>query len=80
MSKKKKSKRSRSAYLNISNHNDSPFDISADIEGTTRLDRLVLLDQVSGVEWEISIHNGKILVEPYDLDDKRDFRLSKVIK
>ena len=57
-----------------------PFEITADIDGVARMDRLVLVDQKNGFEWELSIQDGNIVIEPYELVEKRDFRIEKIIK
>lgn len=74
----KKSK-NRNAYLKVHHNYDSAYDISADIEGVTRLDRLILIDQKDGKEWEITINDGKLYYEPYEKDEKRDFRINKIL-
>jgi hypothetical protein len=58
---------------------ESKKEIQADIEGVTRLERLVLVDQKTGEDWEIVLYDGKIHIEPFDKDEKRDFRINKVI-
>ena len=83
-------KEKRSSALFISNNNNSvinlsgqraePYELSADIDGVARMDRLVLVDQKTGLEWELSISDGSILIEPYELIEKRDFRINKVIE
>ena len=83
-------KEKRSSALFISNNNNSvinlsgqrvePYELSADIDGVARMDRLVLVDQKTGLEWELSISDGNILIEPYELIEKRDFRINKVIE
>lgn len=74
-------KKDRSSYLKITNKTNDGLDweMSADIEGVSRMDRLVLVDQKDGKEWELSISDGKIIIEPYEKDEKRDFRINKVI-
>ncbi len=57
----------------------SQKEIQADIEGVTRLERLVLVDQKTGEDWEVVLYDGKIHIEPFDKDEKRDFRINKVI-
>jgi hypothetical protein len=72
----------RNAYLKVNYDNgviNPTYDMSADIEGVTRVERLVILDQKDGKEWELVIHDGKLIVEPYEKDEKRDFRIGKVI-
>ena len=58
---------------------DSEKEVQADIEGVTRLERLVLVDQKTGEDWEVVLYDGKIHIEPFDKDEKRDFRINKVI-
>ena len=83
-------KKNRGSAFSVSNRNNSvinlngqtaePFEITADIDGVARMDRLVLVDQKTGFEWELSIHDGNMVIEPYELVDKRDFRIDKIIK
>lgn len=65
------------SILNVS---EKSSELTADIEGITRMDRLVLVDQKTGVEWELSISDGNISIEPYELIEKRDFRINKVME
>lgn len=65
------------SILNVS---EKTSELTADIEGITRMDRLVLVDQKTGVEWELSISDGNISIEPYELIEKRDFRINKVME
>lgn len=65
---------------NILNVNANISELTADIEGITRMDRMILVDQKTGVEWELSISDGNVLIEPYELIEKRDFRINKVIE
>ena len=64
----------------ILNVNANISELTADIEGITRMDRMILVDQKTGVEWELSISDGNVLIEPYELIEKRDFRINKVIE
>jgi hypothetical protein len=68
------------SVINLNGQTTEPFEITADIDGVARMDRLVLVDQKTGFEWELSIHDGNIVIEPYDLVEKRDFRINKIIK
>jgi len=77
-------KKKRGSALYVSNKNNisksEPFEITADIDGVARIDRLVLVDQKTGIEWELSIHDGNMVIEPYELVEKRNFRIEKIIK
>ena len=65
------------SILNVS---EKTSELTADIEGITRMDRMILVDQKTGVEWELSISDGNISIEPYELIEKRDFRINKVME
>jgi hypothetical protein len=58
---------------------ESQKELQADIEGVTRLERLVLVDQKTGEDWEVVLYDGKIHIEPFEKDEKRNFRINKVI-
>jgi hypothetical protein len=58
---------------------ESKKELQADIEGVTRLERLVLVDQKTGEDWEVVLYDGKIHIEPFEKDEKRNFRINKVI-
>ena len=68
------------SVINLNGQTNEPYEITADIDGVARMDSLVLVDQKTGFEWELSIHDGNIVIEPYELVDKRDFRIEKIIK
>lgn len=70
-------KKNRDADFQIFNK-ESGKELGADIEGVTRLERLVLVDQKDGKDWEVVVYDGKLYIEPFDKDDKRNFRISKV--
>ena len=73
-------KKNRSASVKITNTQNQNFDISTDIDGVTRLDRLVLVDQKTSNDWELRIEDGKIILEPYDISDKRNLKLISILK
>ena len=64
----------------ILNVNVNISELTADIEGIIRMDRMILVDQKTGLEWELSISDGNISIEPYELIEKRDFRINKVME
>jgi hypothetical protein len=49
-------------------------------DGYCVIKKLALLDDVTGNKWEIRISNGEIIVEPIELEDKREFKINKVLK
>ena len=44
------------------------------------LNRLVLLDEKTGRKWELKISDGELIIEPIELEDKREFKLNKILK
>ena len=66
------------SVINLNGQTNEPYEITADIDGVARMDRLVLVDQKTGFEWELSIRGGNMVIEPYELVEKRDFRIDKI--
>lgn len=67
---------------NIFNVNNSSDDsaLIIDSDGYCVIKKLALLDDVTGNKWEIRISNGEIIVEPIEIEDKRENKLSKILK
>lgn len=67
---------------NVFNVNSSSGDSVLRIEpdGYCVITKLALLDDVTGNKWEIKISNGELIVEPIELEDKREYKLNKVFK
>lgn len=70
------------AQPNIFNVNSSSGDsvLRIDPDGYCVIKKLALLDDVTGNKWEIRISNGEIIIEPIELEDKREHKLSKILK
>jgi hypothetical protein len=54
--------------------------IKVDSDGYCVINKLALLDNVTGRRWQISISNGELIVEPVELVDKRDNKIDKILK
>lgn len=54
--------------------------INVDSDGNTVITKLVLLDEKTGNKWEIKISDGELIVEPLELEDKRELKLNKILK
>lgn len=48
-------------------------------DGYCVIDKLALLDEKSGKKWVIKISDGELIIEPVDVDEKRDFRIGKLL-
>ena len=53
--------------------------INVDSEGYVVIDKLVLVDKKDGSKWDVSIYDGELIYEPHGLENKRDFRINKII-
>jgi hypothetical protein len=49
-------------------------------DGYCVINKLALIDDVTGDKWEVRVSNGEIIVEPIELEDKREFKINKVLK
>ena len=65
--------------FNVNNASgDSVFKIDPD--GYCVIKKLALIDDFTGNKWEIRISNGELIVEPVEIEDKREFKINKVLK
>lgn len=55
------------------------LDNSLMVTGDAHLGNIVLVDRVTGKKWVVFIENGKVTTEPYDKDERRDYRIGKVL-
>ena len=51
-----------------------------DSDGNTVVNKLVLLDEKTGSKWQIKISDGELMAEPLELEDKRDWKIKKILK
>jgi hypothetical protein len=69
-----------SSYNNVFNVDiSSGRAIEVDPDGNTVLKNLVLLDEKTGNKWSIKINDGELVVEPWELEDKREIKLKKLL-
>ena len=54
--------------------------INVDSGGHTVISKLVLLDEKTGSKWQIKISDGELTAEPLELEDKREYKLNKILK
>lgn len=54
--------------------------IEVDPDGNTVIKNLVLLDDKTGNKWSIKVSDGELLIEPLELEDKREYKLKKILK
>jgi hypothetical protein len=67
------------SVFNINNSSNSTA-INIDVDGCTVISKLVLLDENTGNKWQIKISDGELIAEPLELEDKREYKLNKILK
>ena len=72
-------KASNTSVFNINSSSNSTA-INVDVDGCTVISKLVLLDEKTGNKWQIKISDGELIAEPLDLEDKREYKLNKILK
>jgi hypothetical protein len=65
--------------FNVNNSSNSTA-INVDSDGNTVVSKLVLLDEKTGNKWQIKISDGELIAEPLELEDKREYKLNKILK
>lgn len=65
--------------LSVNNHLEESV-INVDNDGYCVVNKLALLDEVTGRRWQVKVSNGQLLVEPVELVDKRDYKIDKILK
>jgi hypothetical protein len=58
---------------------DNSNAIEVDSKGRTIIKQLVLLDEVTGDEWNVRLSNGQLIVEPSDLEKKREYKINNLL-
>jgi hypothetical protein len=48
-------------------------------DGSTVINKLVLVDEKTGNKWEVKISDGELIVEPLELEDKREYKLKNLL-
>lgn len=49
-------------------------------DGYCVINKLALVDDITGNKWEVRVSNGEIIVEPIELEDKREYKINKILK
>jgi hypothetical protein len=68
------------SVFNINYSASSSSAINVDSDGQTVISKLVLLDEKTGNKWQIKISDGELIAEPLELEDKREYKLNKILK
>ena len=54
--------------------------LTVESDGTTTISKLVLLDDKTGNKWQLKVSDGQIILEPLELEDKRELKLNEIFK
>lgn len=68
---------SRHPFLVKSNSNSTAIQVGED--GLTVISNLALLDEKTGNKWLLKVYDGELIIEPVDLQDKRDIKIKKIL-
>jgi hypothetical protein len=69
-----------SSYSSVFNvDSSSGRAIEVDPDGNTVINNLVLLDEKTGNKWSIKVSDGELLIEPWELEDKRQIKLKNLL-
>jgi hypothetical protein len=69
-----------SSYSSVFNvDSSSGRAIEVDPDGNTVINNLVLLDEKTGNKWSIKVSDGELLIEPWELEDKREIKLKNLL-
>lgn len=66
-----------SPFLVKSNSNSTAIQVDSD--GLTVISNLALLDEKTGNKWLLKVYDGELIIEPVDLQDKRDIKIKKIL-
>ncbi len=53
--------------------------IEVDPDGNTVIKNLVLLDEKTGNKWSIKVSDGELVIEPWELEDKREIKIKNLL-
>jgi len=53
--------------------------IVVDQDGLTVISNLALVDEKTGNKWLVKVYDGELVVEPLDIQDKRDLKIKKIL-
>jgi hypothetical protein len=59
--------------------NSGSSSIVVDQDGLTVISNLALVDEKTGNKWLVKVYDGELLIEPLDTQDKRDFKIKKIL-
>ena len=64
-------------FLVKSNSNSTAIQVDSD--GLTVISNLALLNEKTGNKWLLKVYDGELIIEPVDLQDKRDIKIKKIL-
>lgn len=67
------------SVFNVSGSSSLNTAINVDSDGVTVITKLVLLDEKTGNKWQVKISDGELIVEPLELEDKRELKLNRIL-
>ena len=53
--------------------------LTVDSSGLVVIQNLALIDEKNGNKWLIKVDNGKLIIEPVEIEDKRDHKIKSIL-
>lgn len=53
--------------------------LTVDSSGLVVIQNLALIDEKTGNKWLIKVDNGKLIIEPVEIEDKRDHKIKSIL-
>lgn len=54
--------------------------LTVDPDGLVVISKLALIDEKTGNKWLIKVDDGKLMIEPVELEDKREHKLKSILE
>ena len=61
------------------NNGSGSTSLTVDPEGLVVIPKLALIDEKTGNKWLIKVNDGKLMIEPVELEDKRDYKIKSIL-
>lgn len=61
------------------NNSSGSTSLTVDPDGLVVIPSLALIDVKTGNKWLIKVDNGKLIIEPVEIEDKRDHKIKSIL-
>ena len=61
------------------NNGSGSTPLTVDPDGLVVIPSLALIDEKTGNKWLIKVKDGKLIIEPVEIEDKRDYKIKSIL-